>query len=309
MFSYFAQRLLASLPVIFGVTIAVSLMIHAVPGDPADSILGEYASEEEKIALRSSLGLDQPIALQISGFFSNLVRGELGDSLIHQRPVAELIAERYWPTIELALASLLVATLIAVPCGALAALLKGSLFDHLTMVLSLVASAVPNFWLGPMLILVFSLSLGLVPVSERTGLTSYILPAITLGSALGAILCRMTRNALLDTLGEDYVRTARAKGVSPTWLLIGHGLPNASLPIITVLGLQLGGLLTGAVVTESIFDWPGLGSLMLEALGQRDYPLVQGCVLCFALSYTLVNLATDFVYAIFDPRTKPTHVS
>jgi peptide/nickel transport system permease protein len=304
MFSFVIKRLLTLIPIVVGVVCIVSLMIHLVPGDPIDRILGDFATSEAKDALRDQLGLNLSIPQQLLSFFNRLLHGDLGQSLIYNRTVTSLIFERFPATVELALCALFIALCIGIPLGTLSAVKKDSFQDHLAMMLSLLGIAIPNFWLGPMLILIFSIKLNLLPVSEKTGFASYILPSLTIGTALCAIISRMTRNTLLDALGEDYVRTAKAKGVHPAIILFKHTLRNAALPLVTIVGLQFGVLLTGAVVTEKIFDWPGLGTLMLDGLGNRDYPLVQGCVLVFSTLYLLVNLLTDIVYKIVDPRIK-----
>ncbi len=304
MLTFIIQRLLAMIPVGLGVVAIVSMLIHFVPGNPEDMILGPYATDAEKIALRSDLGLDEPFAQQLVAYYKKVLTGDLGESLLLRKPVTALIAERIQPTLELALLSMLVAVAIALPLGVISALKVGGPIDFAAMGVALLAIAMPNFWLGPMLILFFSLQLGWLPVSERAGLTSYILPAMTLGTALAAILSRMTRNSMLDNMKEDFVRTARAKGNKERTVVLKHILRNAALPLVTVVGLQFGVLLTGAIITERIFDWPGLGSLILEGINNRDYPVVQGCVLLFSATYLLVNLITDITYAAVDPRIK-----
>jgi len=292
------------IPVGLGVVAIVSMLIHFVPGNPEDTILGPYATDAEKTALREDLGLDQPFAQQLVDYYKKILKGDLGDSLLLRKPVTTLIAERIQPTIELAFISMLVAVAIAIPLGIISALRVGGPIDFAAMGVALLGIAIPNFWLGPMMILFFSLQLGWLPVSERTGFTSYILPAITLGTALASILSRMTRNSMLDNMKEDFVRTARAKGNKEKTVVLKHILRNAALPLVTVVGLQFGVLLTGAIITERIFDWPGLGSLILEGINNRDYPVVQGCVLLFSGTYLLVNLITDITYAAVDPRIK-----
>ncbi|MEZ4744388.1 MAG: ABC transporter permease [Bdellovibrionota bacterium] len=299
---FILKRFLSLIPVGFGVITVVALLIHTVPGDPVDTILGDYATLQEKEELRKGLGLDKPIAEQLVEYYKNISSGDLGNSLIYNRPVLDLIKERMQATVELALISMIVAILMSIPLGILSALQQGKLIDFAAMATALFGVAIPNFWLGPMLILLFSLELGWLPVSERGNWQTYILPAITMGTALAAMLSRMTRNSMLDNMREDFTRTARAKGVPERSVIGKHVLRNASLPLITVVGLQFGALLTGAVITERIFDWPGLGTLILDGLGNRDYPLVQGCVLVFSASYLLVNLVTDLLYAFTDPR-------
>jgi peptide/nickel transport system permease protein len=292
------------IPVGLGVVAIVSMLIHFVPGNPEDMILGPYATDAEKTALRQDLGLDQPFSHQLVDYYKKILKGDLGESLLLRKPVTTLIAERIQPTIELAFLAMLVAVCIAIPLGVISALKVGGPIDFIAMGVALTGIAIPNFWLGPMMILFFSLQLGWLPVSERAGITSYILPAITLGTALASILSRMTRNSMLDNMKEDFVRTARAKGNKERTVVLKHILRNAALPLVTVVGLQFGVLLTGAIITERIFDWPGLGSLILEGINNRDYPVVQGCVLLFSATYLLVNLITDITYAAVDPRIK-----
>lgn len=304
MLTFILRRLLALIPVGLGVVAVVSAMIHAVPGDPADSILGAYATAEEKDALKKDLGLDKPFAFQLGAYYKQIARGDLGTSLLYRKPVKELIAQRIRPTLELAACAMIVAILLSLPLGIIGALRQGRAADYAAMAFALTGVAIPNFWLGPMLVLLFAITLGWLPVSERGSLSSYVLPAITLGTALAAILSRMTRNSMLDNLREDYVRTARAKGNDESTVVGKHVLRNAALPLVTVVGLQFGVLLTGAIITERIFDWPGLGTLILDGINNRDYPLVQGCVLMFSATYLIVNLLTDLSYAIVDPRIR-----
>ncbi|MEN9834824.1 MAG: hypothetical protein RL011_1017 [Pseudomonadota bacterium] len=302
MFVFITRRLLSLLPVTLGVLTIVALLIHVVPGDPADAILGPYATAADKAQLHASLGLDKPFLVQLLEYIKGVIGGDLGTSLIYTKPVTTLIADRWLPTAQLAVLALIVAMLVSLPLGIISAVKAGRPLDYAAMALAMTGIAIPNFWLGPMMVLLFSLNLGWLPVSERSGPSSYVLPALTLGIALAAILSRMTRNSMLDHLREDYARTARAKGVSESSVVLKHVLRNAALPLITVVGLQFGVLLTGAIITERIFDWPGLGTLILDGINNRDYPLVQGCVLVFSCTYLLVNLLTDLTYAIVDPR-------
>lgn len=290
--------------VVFGVCTLVFLLIHLVPGDPVEAMLGESARPADRSALREALGLDRPLGEQYLNYLGGLVRLDLGQSFQFQRPVADLLAERIPPTLELAGAALALALALAVPLGVLAARNRGGVLDSGAMGLSLLGISIPNFWLGPLLILVFSLWLGWTPVSGRDGLVSLVLPAITLGTGLAAVLARMVRSSVLEVLGEDYVRTARAKGLSEGAVMWRHALRNAWLPVLTLVGLQLGGLLGGAVITETVFAWPGVGSLLVEAIQNRDYPVVQACVLLISLAYVLVNTVTDLVYALVDPRIR-----
>ncbi|MFY9976034.1 MAG: nickel ABC transporter permease [Chromatiaceae bacterium] len=290
---------------VFGVCTLVFLLIHLVPGDPVEVMLGEGASAADRGALRAVLGLDRPLAEQYLGYLGRVARLDLGTSLHDRRPVLDLLLERAGPTLELALAALVLAVLIALPLGVLAAQHRGGTLERAAMTVSLIGAAIPNFWLGPLLILLFSLWLGWTPVSGRDGWSSLVLPALTLGTGLAAVLARMVRASVLEVLNEDYVRTARAKGLGPVAVLWGHALRTAWLPILTLIGLQLGALLAGAVITETVFAWPGLGSLLVEAIQQRDYPVVQGAVLLISLTYVLVNGATDLAYGLLDPRTRP----
>jgi len=295
-------RLGAALVVVLGVCTLVFLLIHLVPGDPVEAMLGERAQAADRAALRVALGLDLPLSEQYGRYLSGLLRLDLGRSFLDQRPVALILAERLPATLRLALAALGIALVIALPLGVLAARFRGSALDSAAMTLSLAGISIPNFWLGPLLILVFSLWLGWTPVSGDETPASIILPAITLGTALAAILARMVRASTLEVLGEDYVRTARAKGLGEAAVLWRHALRNAWLPVLTVIGLQLGGLLAGAVITETVFSWPGIGSLLVDAIKARDFPVVQGCVLLISLCYVLVNALTDLAYVWIDPR-------
>ena len=304
MLSFLAARLGAAAVVLLGVTCLVFGLIHLIPGDPVEIMLGESARAADREALRHALGLDRPLWSQLIAYLGGLAQGDLGQSLHYRQPITDILLQRLPATVELALASLGVALALALPLGTLAAMRKGSLWDHLAMGFSLAGVSIPNFWMGPLLILVFSLWLGWFPVSGREGPASLVLPALTLGTALAAILARMLRSALLEVLGEDYIRTARAKGLADVQVITRHALRNAALPVITVLGLQLGTLLGGAVITETIFSWPGVGLLTLEAIQQRDYPLVQACVLLISFAYVAVNTLTDLVYAWVDPRIR-----
>jgi peptide/nickel transport system permease protein len=304
MLNFLISRLASALIVILGVSTLVFFFLHMVPGDPVEVMLGESAQPADREALRHSLGLDQPLPLQYGHYLGQLVRLDLGTSLYTQQPITHMLAERIPATAELAVAALIVAVLIAFPLGVLAAVRKNTPWDQGAMGLSLIGVSIPNFLMGPILILLFSLWLGWFPVSGRDGLASLILPAITLGTAMAAILSRMVRATLLETLDEDYIRTARAKGLSEFIVIWRHALRNALLPVITLLGLQLGVLLGGAVITEVVFSWPGLGQLTIDSIQRRDYPVVQACVLLISLSYVVVNTLTDLVYGWLDPRVR-----
>ena len=301
---FILSRLFSAFLVLLGVSCLVFLLIHLVPGDPVEVMLGEAAQPADREALRHALGLDQSLLTQLLHYFNGLLHLDLGSSLQSKRPITELLWERIPATAELAGAALLVAVMIAVPLGVIAAVRKDSAWDYGAMTVSMLGVSIPNFWLGPILILVFSVWLGWLPVSGREQPDSIILPAITLGTALAAVLSRMVRSSLLEVLHEDYIRTARAKGMPESAVIWRHGLRNALLPVVTVLGLQLGVLLGGAVITEMVFSWPGLGELTISSIQRRDYPVVQACVLLISTSYVVVNTLTDLVYGWLDPRVR-----
>ena len=301
---YIQRRLLLLVPVVWGVVTVVFSFIHLVPGDPILAMVGERAQPADIAKLREQLGLNDPLHLQYFRYLSRLVRGDLGVSLHTGKPVIKTIIQRYPATIKLALASLLLALIISIPLGVVSATHRNSTVDHLSMVSALLGISMPNFWLGPLLIILFSIKLNLLPVSGSEGWSHLILPAITLGTAMTALLTRMVRSTMLEELGQDYIRTARAKGLPERVVIYKHALKNALIPVVTIVGLQFGTLLTGAIITETIFAWPGLGRLTIQAISQRDYPLVQGCILMISLTYILVNLATDLIYTILDPRIR-----
>jgi peptide/nickel transport system permease protein len=290
--------------VLWGVATLVFLFIHLIPGDPVEIMLGETALAADKQALRAQLGLDKPFLEQYANFLQGLCRGSLGRSIHERKPVAELILARYPATVQLAIAAMAVSLLIAVPTGVASALRQYSAVDTVSMFLAMIGVSMPNFLLGPLLIMVFSLSLGWFPIGGKGGLEYLVLPAITLGSGMSAIVARMTRSSVLEVLREEYVTTARAKGLSEAAVIFKHVLRNALLPVVTVVGLQCGALLAGSIITETIFSWPGIGRLLVEGIQSRDYPVVQGCVLVIAFSYVLVNTLTDLLYAIIDPRVR-----
>jgi ABC-type dipeptide/oligopeptide/nickel transport system permease component len=304
MFKRIATRFLITLPAVWLILTMVFLLVHIVPGDPVQQMLGEDARAEDIQQLRHTLGLDLPVRTQYAHYLAGLVRGEWGHSFRFGTPVFHLVLERYPATLELAFAAMLVCAAIGIPAGVAAARRRGRATDHTVSVLTLLGLSVPNFALGPILILFFSIEIGWLPVSGRGGFSHLLLPAVTLGAALAAILTRMVRSSMIEELGADYIRTARAKGLSERRVLFRHAFPNALVPIITILGLQFGTLLAGTIVTESIFSWPGIGRLTVQAIQARDYPLLQGCILLIALSYVVVNLLTDFVYTLIDPRMR-----
>lgn len=290
--------------VIFGVLLLTFLLIHLVPGDPVEVMLGESASTADRETLRADLGLNQPLISQFGSYLGKLAQGDLGSSIHTKTPIIELIKSRYPATLKLAVLSLIIGLLIGIPLGIYAALKANHWQDFVVTIVSVRLSAMPAFWLGPMLMLVFAVWLGWLPVSGMESNTSIILPAITLGFGLSAILTRMTRTSLLEVLNEDFIRTARAKGLSESTVIVRHALRAALLPIITIVGLQMGSLLAGTVITETIFSWDGIGRLLVESIEKRDYPVTQACVLVVALSYVLVNLFTDMIYRFADPRVR-----
>ncbi len=300
---YLLKRLALTVPVIFGVLVLVFVLLHLVPGDPVEVMLGEVAAKSNQEALRAELHLDRPLYVQFYYFLHDLFSGKL-QSLYYERPVMEQVSRRLFATIELALAALVVSLLVSVPLGIVAAVRKGKGTDMAAMGFSMAGVSIPSFWLGPMLVLLFSIKLGVLPVSGRGTFAHLVLPAITLGTGMAAIVSRMIRGSLLDVLGEDYLRTARAKGLAEKTVIMKHALRNALIPSISVVGLQAGALLSGAIITETIFAWPGIGSMLIQAIHSRDFPLVQGTVMVIALSYVLINLVTDIAYAIADPRVR-----
>jgi ABC-type dipeptide/oligopeptide/nickel transport system permease component len=304
MLSYITRRLILTLPVLFGVATLVFSLIHLVPGDPAQAMLGDGASPEDIAQLRTRLGLDRPLVEQYGRYLKGLVQGDLGTSLRTQQPVTTQIAERLPATAELASAAMLVAVALALPLGLIAAVWRGTWVDQSAMGLALVGISVPGFWLGPLLALIFAVELGWLPVSGRGTMAHLVLPAITLGSALAAILARMTRASVLEELREQYVVAARARGASRVRAVVVHALRNSLIPVVTILGLQLGAVLTGSIITETIFSWPGVGRLLIQSINFRDYPMVQGCILLIAVTYVTMNLLTDLVYGWLDPRIR-----
>ena len=301
---FLIKKLSSFASVIFGVLLLTFLLIHLVPGDPVEVMLGESASVADRDALRADLGLNQPLITQFGSYLNKLAHGDFGQSIHTKTPIIDMLKTRYPATLKLALLSLLIGLAIGVPLGIYAALKAGHWQDFVVTIVSVRLSAMPAFWLGPMLMLLFAVWLGWLPVSGMDTNTSIILPAVTLGFGLSAILTRMTRTSLLEVLNDDYIRTARAKGLSEKTVIIRHALRAALLPIITIVGLQMGSLLAGTVITETVFGWDGIGRLLVESIEKRDYPVTQACVLVVALSYVLVNLATDVLYRFADPRVK-----
>jgi|RhiMetdeSRZDD1v2_1073273.scaffolds.fasta_scaffold372879_2 ABC-type dipeptide/oligopeptide/nickel transport system permease component len=296
------RRVALLVPTLLGVATLVFAFLHLVPGDPVEIMLGESAAPADVAELRRELGLDRPLVVQYGRFLAHAARGDLGRSIVYRAPVSHVIATRYPATLELAGAAFLIALALALPLGVVAAVRPRSALDRGARLASLAGVCLPSFWLGPLLILVFSLRLAWLPVSGRGGVAHLVLPAVTLGLGMAGILVRLTRTSMLAALREDYVRSARAKGAPERRVVLVHALRNALVPVTTVAGLQAGGLLAGAIITETIFAWPGLGRLVVQAIDARDYPLVQGCVLAIAASYVLVNTATDLLQRAIDPR-------
>lgn len=302
MLLFFGKRFLQLIPVLWGVGTLVFLLLHLVPGDPVEIMLGENAQASSKEALRASLHLDRPLIEQYGIFWRSALKGDLGESFLSKKPVSTLIAERFPATLSLALAAMFWAVLIAIPLGVLGAMFKKSIFDRLVLFYSILGVSMPSFWFGPLLMLFFAVKLGWFPVSEREGWASYVLPSLTLGFGLSAVLTRMTRATMADVLSQEYITTAKSKGLSWPKVYFKHALKNALIPVITLLGLQLGALLAGAVITETIFDWPGLGELVYRAIQSRDFPLVQGSVLVIAATYVCANTLADLAYSLANPR-------
>jgi peptide/nickel transport system permease protein len=301
---HLVRRIIALIPVALGVASLTFALIHLVPGDPVLAMLGDFAAPADVAQMRHELKLDLPLWQQYLYFLSGIVRGDLGESISQHEPVARLIRERFPATLELAVAGLFVAILLAFPLGMIAGANPGGAADVGAMGFAILGISVPHLYLGPLLMIVFSLELGWFPLTGRGGLSHLVLPAVTLGTALAAIIARMLRQSLVQVLETDYMRTARSKGLSRAAAVLHHGLRNALTPVVTLLGLQAGALLTGSIVVEMIFSWPGLGRLMITAINSRDYPLVEGCVLVFALTYVIVNMLTDLVYSVVDPRIR-----
>ena len=299
---YLSRRTLNACALLVVISVVVFLLIHIVPGDPAQVLLGDQATPERLAQLRRALQLDRPLVQQYWHFVTGAVRGDFGDSIAAMQPVLPYVLQRFPATAELAFGALTLSIAIGVPLGVLSAIRRQSVWDAVTMFAALLAQSAPNFWIGLMLISLFAVNLHVLPVSGRGGLNHLILPSVTLTLSFVGLVMRLTRSSMLEVLGQDYLCTARAKGLSPRVVIFRHALKNAMIPIITVLGLQLGTLLGGAVVTETVFAWPGMGSLAINAIAERDYPVVQAIVLLLGLGFVLVNLAVDAVYSVLDPR-------
>jgi ABC-type dipeptide/oligopeptide/nickel transport system permease component len=301
---YLLRRLLLTVPVLLGVATLVFALIHLVPGDPAQSMLGESASPKEIEALQKSLGLDRPLLAQYRTFLSGVARGNLGTSFRFGTPVTQEIRKRLPDTAILAVSAMAVAIVFAIPLGIVAAVFRGRWPDHAAMTLALAGISMPSFWLGPLLAILFAVKLGWLPVSGSGTPLHLVLPAVTLGTALAAILARMTRSSVIEELRELYVLAARARGLSHTRAVLRHAFRNSLIPVVTIIGLQFGAVLTGTIITETIFGWPGVGRLLIQAINTRDYPLVQGCILFISVTYVAMNLLTDLTYGFLDPRIR-----
>ena len=301
---YLLRRLLLTVPVLLGVATLVFALIHLVRGDPAQSMLGESASPAEIARLQKTLGLDRPLLTQYRAFLAGVARGDLGTSFRFGTPVTQEIRKRLPDTAILALCAMAVAIVVAIPLGIVAAVFRGRFLDHAAMTLALAGISMPSFWLGPLLAIFFAVYLGWLPVSGSGTPLHLVLPAVTLGTALAAILARMTRSSVIEELRELYVLAARARGLSQARAVLRHAFRNSLIPVVTIIGLQFGAVLTGTIITETIFGWPGIGRLLIQAINTRDYPLVQGCILFISVTYVAMNLLTDLTYGFLDPRIR-----
>lgn len=304
MYKYVLRRLLYLIPVILGVTFLVFTIMYFTPGDPAQIILGETARAEDIQKLRTEMGLDDSFIVQYLRFVKNAATGDFGRSYATKKPVFEEIFSRFPSTLRLTIAGMIVAIVMAIPIGIISATKQYSITDNVTMIFALLGVSMPNFWLGLMLILLFSVKWGLLPSGGNVGFASIILPAITLGTGVAGIITRMTRSSMLEVVRQDYIRTARAKGVKESKVINRHALKNALIPIVTIIGLQFGSLLGGAVLTETIFSWPGVGRFMVEAIKTRDTPVVLASVVFLSVAFSIVNLFVDILYGYLDPRIK-----
>jgi peptide/nickel transport system permease protein len=304
MLLYIIRRLISTIPVLFGISLMLFFLLRALPGDPAQVIAGELATQKEVELIRQQLGLDEPVYVQYAKFLSRLVRFDFGKSTRTQYPVTQEIAPRLLNTVILAVAATVLACLLGIPAGIIAAVKPYTTLDMVVTALALFGMSMPAFWLGLMLIIILSVKLKLLPVGGSGGFMYLILPAVTLAAALIAAVARNTRSAMMEVLAQDYITTARSKGVQEKMVIIRHGLKNAFIPVITVIGLQFGTMLGGTVLTETVFAWPGLGRLLISSILARDYPVIQGSILIFALLFVLTNLLVDLTYAYFDPRVR-----
>ncbi|MFH0800203.1 MAG: ABC transporter permease [Pseudomonadota bacterium] len=304
MFQFVIKRILMMIPVLLAVSTIVFLLIHVIPGDPVDIILGEQALAADRAELAHEMHLDLPLATQYARFVGGLAEGDWGRSIFDGRPVLSHLKERAGATFILALCAMSIAILVAIPAGIIAAVKRGGLWDRAMMVMALAGISVPNFWLGPVLILIFSVHFRLLPISGGSSVASLILPAVTLGFGVAAMISRLTRASMMEEIRREYMTTARAKGLSERTVMYKHALRNALNPVISIVGLQVGSLLAGAIITERVFGWPGIGMLLIDSISRRDYPVVSGCVLAISFAYVIINTATDCLYKVADPRIK-----
>jgi peptide/nickel transport system permease protein len=304
MFQYTVKRLLSTIPVLLGISVMLFFMLRALPGDPAQVLAGDMATQKEVELIRHQLGLDQPAYIQYGHFLWRLIRLDLGKSIKTQNPVITEILPRLKNTVILAVTATLLACLFGIPAGIVAAVRPYTVWDILVTALALFGISMPAFWLGLMLIVIFSVKLQWLPVGGSDGIQFLVLPSITLASLLVAAFARNTRSSMMETLTQDYITTARSKGLKEEMVIIRHALKNALIPVVTVIGLQFGGLLGGTVLTETVFSWPGIGRLLVESILARDYPVIQGSILVFALLFILVNLTVDLLYGLIDPRVR-----
>ena len=302
MYGYLVRRLVLTVPVLFGVALLVFAIVRLIPGDPATAIAGPQATEAFVAQIAEQYHLNEPLYVQFGYFLRDLLAGDLGDSTFSRRPVMVELAERFPRTIQLTLAAMAVAMAIGIPAGIMSARRRNSIFDNLSMIVALLGVAAPVFWLALMLQLLFSVRLGWLPTTGTGSPAHLVLPAITLGMSTAGLIARVTRSSMLEVLRMEYVQTARAKGLSERDVIYGHAFKNAMIPVVTVVGLQFGILLGGAVLTESVFAWPGVGRLLVDAILSRDYPVVQGTVLVLAATFVVINLIVDLLYAVLDPR-------
>lgn len=301
---YILKRLLALIPVIIGVTFLVFMIMQLAPGDPVQMILGENATPEQKTELREKMGLNDSVLVQYVRYLVNFCKGDLGISYSTKRPVIDEVASRFPFTLNLSIVAGVVSIILAIPLGILAAVKQNTIFDNISMIISLIGVSMPIFWLASLLVLVFSLKLGWLPVQGADTWQSYILPSISLGFMNMASIARTTRSSMLETVRQDYIRTARAKGVSKSNVIMKHAFKNALIQTITVCGIQMGQLLGGSVLTETVFAWPGLGRLMVQSINSRDVPMVLGCMTVLTICFSIVNLLVDLLYGFMDPRIK-----
>lgn len=305
MLKYIIRRIIAMIPVVIGITFLVFMIMQLAPGDPVRMILGDNASPEAVEAMRDEMGLNDNVLIQYGRYLVNLAQGDMGTSYVNKRPVADEVFSRVPATFKLAAVAAVVSIVIAIPLGILAAIKQNTLFDHSSMVVSLIGISMPAFWLALMLMLLFSLKLGWLPAQgAKDGWKSYVLPSIAIGFMQMAAIARTTRSSMLETIRQDYIRTARSKGITEREVIFHHSFRNALIPTVTIVGVQLGGLLGGAVLTETVFAWPGLGRLVVQAVNGRDVPVVLGCIVVLSVGFSIVNLVVDLLYGFIDPRVR-----